>query len=108
MLGQMIWRRWAQALLHLFTLADSRPFSVADWIKSLHHRIGLPHWHILNLNQFLVCVVYQLPALIQQFHLPLLFQYLESDDSDDASSLLGELSLDENKEVRPLADATKM
>jgi hypothetical protein len=49
-------------------------------------------------------VIYQLTALIQQFSL----QYLESDDSDDASSLLGELSLDENKEVRPLADAAKM
>lgn len=85
---------------------DSPPSSVADWIKSLHHRIGVPH--ILNLNQFLVCVIYLLPALTQQFHLPLLFQYVESDDSDDdASSLLGELSLDENKEVRPLANATK-
>jgi hypothetical protein len=82
---------------------DNRPFSAADWIKTPHHQIGVPY-HI-NLNQSLVCAIYQVPVLFQ-FSLPLQLQYLESDDSDDTSSLLGELSLDENKEVRP--DATNM
>jgi hypothetical protein len=67
MLGQMSWRRRPQALLHLSTLADNRRFSVADWTKSLHYPIGVPH---INLNQSLVSVIY-LPALIQQFSLPL-------------------------------------
>jgi hypothetical protein len=58
MLGQMKRRRRLQALLHLSTLAaDNRPFSVADWIKSPHHQIGV--LHMLNLNQSLVSVIYQ-------------------------------------------------
>jgi hypothetical protein len=75
---------------------DNRPFSAVDWIKTPYHQIGVPH---INLNQSLVCAIYREPALFQ-FSLPLHLQYLESDDSDDASSLLGELSLDENREVR--------
>jgi hypothetical protein len=84
---------------------DNRPFSVADWIKSLHHRIGVPH---INLSRSLVCVI--TTNCQRQFNSFLYrFDYnIESDDSDDATSLLGELSLDENKEVRPLADASKM
>ena len=68
MLGQMNWRRRRRGLLRHSTLADSRPFSVADWSKSLHRRLGAPR---INLNQSLVSVIYQLPALIQQFSLPL-------------------------------------
>jgi len=84
------------AFLHLLsTSAVNHPFSVVDWIeKFLYRQIGVA---CMDSIQSLVCTIHKAPAFVKESPLPL----PESDDSDDddAASMIGELSLDENREV---------
>jgi hypothetical protein len=84
--------------LHCPTLAASHSFSAVDWSKMCpQHQTGVACIHSI---QFLVRFVDTCCRQVDRSK-PLLIQYPESDDTDDAASMIGELSLDENKEVCP-------
>ena len=85
-------------LLRSPTLATNHRFSAVDWRKMcLQHQTGVTCIHLI---QFLVRLIDTCRHQVDRSK-PLLILYPESDDTDDAASMIGELSLDENKEVCP-------